>query len=175
MWCLTLSCLIRTLCLHTILVRELTATLKAAMPSLVSLLFGLFYSLVISTWRFVSHGATVRDFQDNHPCVTQGAWIIQCVHDVCCEMVPLKLYSALVLIWGGSEQRTPCRRTTGQGIGREEMPSKTTGEEGPHCSQGCLSTFKSWHRSYPGKDTVLGDMSSSPRSASDLPCELKKV
>ena len=54
------------------------------------------------------------------------------------KMVPLKLYSALVLIWGGSKQRAPCRRTTGQGIGREKMPSKTTGEDGPHCSQGCL-------------------------------------
>lgn len=63
-------------------VRELTATLKAAIPSLVSLLFGLFYSLMFSARRFVCHGATVRDFQDNHPCVTQGAWIIQCVHDV---------------------------------------------------------------------------------------------
>lgn len=85
MCCLNLLCLIRTLCLHTHQVRRLTATLKAAIPSLVSLLFGLSYSLMISARRFVSYGATVIDFQDNRPYVTQGAWITQCVHGICHE------------------------------------------------------------------------------------------
>lgn len=86
------------------------------------------------------------------------------------------LCSAAALIWCVSEQRLPCRRTRGQGIGREQLPSKIIVKDEPRCFQGCLcpQAFLNPGYSLTQEKAVLGDPCSSSGSAFDLPRDLGK-
>lgn len=61
-------------------------------------------------------------------------------------------------------------------MAREQLPPKTTGKEEQHCSQGylCPQALLNPGLSYTGKIPVLGDLNSSPASASDVPRTLEE-
>lgn len=142
-WCPNLFCLMHSVWLHMTRVRQLRATSKHHLwpvPPLGALVCswtvpsGCFLSAVLH-----SHGFPGQPFTGN-----SAGWdctvYSQCLR---CKWCPwgcalLQPCSTHSHCWG-SEQRIPYRADTRQG-----MEPKTTGEDEPHSSQGCLCPWALW-------------------------------